>query len=510
MPGILLLCFIPWYFNCSKTSVSGGSDNPDFLIGMLVSSDGVPVENALVTLIPAEYNPAIDNPLSDALKDTTDVNGSFCIKPLETGAYNLLSSDSISGSKALCSNIYIGLEDSVEIRDTLLPSGNVRCIFQQTVGKSGYVYIKGTLTYKNMSGGTDVGNGYYQVTLNDLPAGKIPEVVFVTDNTEKVISDTTVVISNDSVVIITDTSWKPTWRFPVIVGVSQKTVDFYGGFDSIKTLIKIQIDSVERWFNEPNVFDGIIKYPIDSFYLITGTVNAENVAPPSGFGVRLLYDGYGEGSFGNWFVKNRVICHNYSPQTGTGMFGHTAFTEELMWEFGLSRGCTTIDEMNVSAGNNKVNGTAFSSPVSIMNGIGAETALWDINSINVVNYYKNTFDILPRIIFRAFPDTIGIKVIRNGAPVTGAAIRLFAAKQPLNTISDSAIVIDTTDNNGRITFGINPFTLNNKDSITHFTTLIEVIHGQDTTYTWFPYIDAGNAWYADKSHPFYKEVTLTK
>jgi hypothetical protein len=488
--------------------LSGGSDNPDFLVGVLALSDGTPAKNARVALVPVNYNPVSGNPLGNELKDTTDDQGKFRIRPLKIGDYNLLASDSLGERMVLRPNIHFGINETIPVVDTILPVGKIRCIFSQTVNKNGYIFIKGTSLYSTMNSGIVIDSGYYRVMLENVPPGKMPEVVLSVNNVEKIISDTTVVNPHDSTPIVIDNTWKPTWRFPVIVGVSKKTAVFYGGFDSIKTLIKIQIDSVERWFNGPKVFSGIIKYPIDSFYLITGTVNAENVAPPSGFGLRLLYDGYGEGSFGCWVLKNRVICHSYSPQTGTGMFGHTAFAKELMWEFGLSRGCTDLYELNVTAGNNKVNGTAFSAPVSIMN--GAETALWDLNSINVVNYYKATFNIFPRIIFSAFPDTVGIKVARNNVPVTGAAVRLFAAKQPLFTISDSAIVIDTTDNNGRITFGINPFTLNNKESITYFTTLIQVIYGQDTTYTWFPHIDAGNAWYADKSHPFYKEVTLAQ
>jgi hypothetical protein len=56
-----VLCLLPLLIRCAVAPLAGGSDNPDFLVvGTVVDTSGQPARNAVVTIVPALYNPVTD------------------------------------------------------------------------------------------------------------------------------------------------------------------------------------------------------------------------------------------------------------------------------------------------------------------------------------------------------------------------------------------------------------------------------------------------------------------
>jgi len=305
--------------------------------------------------------------------------------------------------------------------------------------------------------------------------------------------------------IVADTL-KPVWKFPVIVGVSAQTAQYYGGLNAIKVLIEDHIERINGIFNNAVDLKGTINYTIDSVYQIAGAVDDENVEPPKGVAFRLIYDGFGEGTFGNWVKATRVICHNYSPQTGDGMFGNDAMPY-VLWEFGLSRGGTSLYKLKVDADKNPINHEAYEGPTCIMN--STSTSTWSRYIVNVMNYYENRFSIEPRIIYYAFPEKTGIVVTNSGgSPLSGVTLNLYGIQWGTNTVEEPAVLSGTTDSNGELLFSQNPFKQGDPDDIIYPNFLVSAVNGQDTTYMWFPFTDAGNAWFANPDTVFYKEITF--
>ena len=305
--------------------------------------------------------------------------------------------------------------------------------------------------------------------------------------------------------IVADTL-KPVWKFPVIVGVTARTAQYYGGLNAIKVLIADHIESINEIFGNAVDLKGTIAYSIDSVYQISGTVDDENVEPPKGMAFRLIYDGYDEGTFGNWVKATRVICHNSSPETGDGMFGNDALLS-VLWEFGLSRGCTSLYKLQVDADKNPINHEAYVGPTCIMN--STSTSVWSRYSVNIMNYYANRFSIEPRIIYYAFPKKIGILITNSsGSPFAGVTVNLYGVQYSTNTVEEPAVLSGTTDSNGELLFNENPFKQGNPDDIIYPNFLVSVVNGQDTTYAWFPFTDAGNAWFANPDTVFYKHITF--
>lgn len=305
--------------------------------------------------------------------------------------------------------------------------------------------------------------------------------------------------------IVADTL-KPVWKFPLIVGVTAQTAQYYGGLNAIKVLIVNHIKMINDIFNNPVGLNGTIDYYVDSVYQISGAVDDENVEPPKGIGFRLIYDGYGEGTFGNWVKATRVICHNSSPETGDGMFGNDALPS-VLWEFGLSRGCTSLYKFKVDADKNPINHEAYEGSVSIMN--STSTSVWSKYSVNIMNYYANRFSIEPRIIYYAFPEKTGIVVTNSaGSPITGVTLNLYGVQWSTNTVEEPVVLLGTTDGNGEFLFIDNPFKQGNPDDIIYPNFLVSAVHGQDTMYAWFPFSEAGNAWFADPDTVFFKHITF--
>lgn len=294
------------------------------------------------------------------------------------------------------------------------------------------------------------------------------------------------------------------WHFPIIAGVTQQTSDYYGGFDSVKDSIKNHIKKLDSLFNIDGL-KGDIRYTLDSVYLISMHPDSEVIEPPAGFAVRVLYDGYGEGTKGNWIKNKRVIVHNSSAEN-TGSFSDAAM-KSFMWEFGLSRGGTYISSAEIYSSENKVNCTAFNAPATVMN-LKSTTEWIDVN-IHLMNYYGANFSIVPSIVLSSYPDTIGIEIVDyDNKPIEGIQINVYGLESfgdSLDTIIDFS---GLTKANGRWVLDNNPFVNDTQTGFLFDNLLIEVYDGNNKVYSWLPYYKVIEWWFEHPGESFYLKVNL--
>lgn len=300
--------------------------------------------------------------------------------------------------------------------------------------------------------------------------------------------------------------YKTDWHFPVIVGISDSILKHYGN-DSVALhkLIENQFDQINISFNEAYI-GGIIKFSLDSIYLITGSVDAENILPPKGYALRLIYDGFSEGTFGNWYASNRVASYSYSPLSEGGMFGDKGCIF-LMWMLGLSRGCYYICESEVYAANNNVTGIDFKLNDYVMNSRSIDN--WSSINSMLINYNNNSFNCDNEVLIRRFPDSISLKIENsNSLSLSNVKIDIYTVANHNHSVKDSVVYTGTTDNNGEFFFQNNPFIEIDKKSIKHHNLLIRTIYSGDTTYNWLPLFEVSDSCFIDSVMSFQKVIKM--
>ncbi len=298
---------------------------------------------------------------------------------------------------------------------------------------------------------------------------------------------------------------KTVWHFPVIAGVTQQTSDYYGGAVAVIDSIKNQIKKVDSLFKSIEGINADIRFTLDSIYLIPIHPDSEVVEPPEGYAVRILYDGFKEGTRGNWIKKSRVIVHNSSAEVN-GTFSDDAL-KSVMWEFGLFRGCSYISSAEVYASKNKVNGLAFSVPSTVMN--LKSTTDWIDANIHIINYSAGNFSIIPSITLSAFPQVMGIKVLDyDNKPVSNVTVNVYGAEPFPDSIDNIIDFSGLTDISGKYTFDKNPYVT--EDNLQHVfdNLLIEVFDGNNKFYTWLPHYKMYEWWFEHPGEEFFLNINI--
>jgi len=124
--------------------------------------------------------------------------------------------------------------------------------------------------------------------------------------------------------------------------------------------------------------------------------------------------------------------------------------------------------------------------------------IWDKASINLINYYADTFYIKPNIINKAFPASMGIIAkSSNGTELAGASVRFYGIRLLSSTVDKDPVLSGVTDAQGEFVFPKNPFNPDASDYLTYYNMLISVEFQGDTVYAWEPVFNAANTWFAN-------------
>ena len=300
------------------------------------------------------------------------------------------------------------------------------------------------------------------------------------------------------------------WVFKLIIGIKDNTVQYYGGMDSIKSKLLVQIQKVNNNFNTGVPFANSFNFIVDSIYQFTGSVYDQIFSPHPNQAYRIIYDGF-PANGGGWYGSlYNSIYHSWSVNDFGGIFGGYA-TDGLTHEFGHSRGAIDLYAIAVDSNKNLINSKAYVPPNSIMN-YPYGNIVWDVHSKNIIN--RNT-DIVfsdDYYITHAFPPSFKIIIKdRSGMPIQDAMIKVYPVIWYKDSISNPPIYTQTSNSQGEFIFPTNPFGPNTTGypwSIRYPNFLITVQKNQSTGFSWLPLTDVQNFYYENGTQQFVTTITI--
>lgn len=298
------------------------------------------------------------------------------------------------------------------------------------------------------------------------------------------------------------------WKFPILVGVSDTTLKYFGNDSSvIATLIKDQIGKVSDIFNMADL-SGEIEFSVDSIYFFTGSVSQEKIATPNNFSLRLLYEANRDSTeiFANWITDERVATYAFRPDEYDGFFGEVGLAYLTMM-FGWSRGAIYLIPMNVKAANNEVNSDSFVVDDYVMSKVGAQQ--WSATNTMIINFSGNNLQPSPEISYERLPQNISVKTVDSSlVPLANINIEVFVSRSSNNSIADSVIYQGISNTEGVYTFTENPFMDITDTTARYNNLLIRTINNGDTSYNWFPKTEVIDSCFIDAPSSYTKVLTI--
>jgi hypothetical protein len=232
--------------HCSPSPVAGtksGSETTNgYVAGLLIDGDSRPAADALVKLIPKNYDPVKADPASALQADTTDEAGaySFIVADTTIVDYTIEAVQLVKRTRSLITGIAVN-HDTTQVRtSTLQVPGTITVKIPAGMDTAGgYMYVPGSTIFASHAGSGGI------FVLDSVPSGMIPEVYFAkkNDTLRKVIRYDIPVTSGDTVTIVL-TAWSRALRvflntsasgagvaenvydFPVLVRLTRDNFDF--------------------------------------------------------------------------------------------------------------------------------------------------------------------------------------------------------------------------------------------------------------------------------------------
>jgi len=283
------------------------------------------------------------------------------------------------------------------------------------------------------------------------------------------------------------------WEYRILAGVTEKTVEAFGGMDAVNEMIVKQIEAVNRGFQN-NAFIEIPRFTIrhEDIYQFEGDGRTESLNKfHSKHEYLLIYDAFPEGG-GGWYGGEYQAIYHAWP---TGVFG-TLFesnaTDGLVHEFAHAIGnALDLYAISVDAERNLISGTEYKVAQSIMDYPYGET-VWDdhtIASINKAGGYPIQDE--ERYTAEQFPEIIEVLTLdRVGRPTPNVKIRLYPVHWFGNEVVSEPISMAHSGVNGVWKLEKNPFepfSIGKPWSIGYANFLVEVEYPNGNKhYNWMP------------------------
>ena len=123
-------------------------------------------------------------------------------------------------------------------------------------------------------------DGSFAVTIDSVPAGEIGAVKYIEPQSGKEINivNSAVTKENETIIIGLENRVKPLWTVPLIVGITDSTVRYFGGIDSIRGKLGTYIDAINSKFD--GAFSGQIDFRVDSLYSFSNSSHEVNTPSP--------------------------------------------------------------------------------------------------------------------------------------------------------------------------------------------------------------------------------------
>jgi len=177
--GILLPCVLLLVTRCTPEMAGATTETTNGATGRILTKDKTPAANAIVKLLPSDFNPMEAAAPDDNSIDTTDALGNYRFSKIASGTYCLIARSRETFTSLLKNDITINADSMTSIPDeTLATSGSITADFSLSKSASnGYVYIPGTDLYAPVAD-----NGL--MVLDDIPSGTISQLNFVAATSE--------------------------------------------------------------------------------------------------------------------------------------------------------------------------------------------------------------------------------------------------------------------------------------------------------------------------------------
>jgi hypothetical protein len=144
-------CALLAALTCSRLAVTGGGGTEweAKITGRVVDSSGVSCANAIVRLIPSNYDPVTGSAISSLLTATTDNAGYYSMSTMQTGNFSLNIAAHDKGYRSLVTGISIAKIDTVIVQNAIArKSGTIKITLPAGVDViNGYYFIPGTQIY---------------------------------------------------------------------------------------------------------------------------------------------------------------------------------------------------------------------------------------------------------------------------------------------------------------------------------------------------------------------------
>ncbi len=203
----LLLLSLSVILSCSPNhGLTGTSSGTEAKIahGVILKEDGSVAENAHVKLIPADYNPVKDAPLSDSAVGITDANGRYELYASDTGVYNIQAVLEGSGSRLLIPEVHLKSNRTDVPESRLQKPGTIKVVLPEDADTvNGYLYLPGTDIAVSLKGKS----GF--VTIDSVPEAVFSTVLYSSVKSDMpVILENNVTVNSGETVVVVMPEWK--------------------------------------------------------------------------------------------------------------------------------------------------------------------------------------------------------------------------------------------------------------------------------------------------------------
>lgn len=237
MHNKILLCLIAfsvYICNCTTNISGGGTEdvNTKIVAGIVFDKNNNPASDALVMLIPSNYNPVLDESTTSVLKDTTDIHGNYLFKLSEPGNFTIQILKISDKTCALLTNEPVVGDTTIVSPATLLLPGSILVQFpESTFQSTGYVFIPGTTISARV---THIGQ---PVQIDSVPSGLIPSLIFVSsDSIEKTVLRSIQVVSSQ-IFLVNLGGWTNTSK--VYLNTTASGADISGDITDFPILLRL-------------------------------------------------------------------------------------------------------------------------------------------------------------------------------------------------------------------------------------------------------------------------------
>jgi hypothetical protein len=181
---------------------NGGGGSEVEVVGYVYFLDDCPAPFTQVKLIPRDYDASASGAIGDSMIDTSDAKGRYAFRNVTPGKYNVQAVQLVQRTRMLFTGLEVAGDTTVVPPEALLKPGTVRILLPgKTVGE-GRVTIPGTDIAVFVKGGSS------EIMVDSVPAGRIPEIRYM-------INDTAVMTRKDVLVSPSDTTTivNPSWKY---------------------------------------------------------------------------------------------------------------------------------------------------------------------------------------------------------------------------------------------------------------------------------------------------------